>query len=212
MAAAPTCNNGNLLISNTRCDFSENNTTVIRCNITKREGAIETYFTNVNQTDLDRCNCFTITNGTQTFRQCQCCASPLRLSPAQPNCTGVVEPSTEQCNCLPVRGPGGAARLNCDCNFKRIHMIKDINLTESQCRCLQTNTLARPCSCCVSVNVFIDRVAPSTCELGNPIALCASTNITFIDPRTRSLNSTIRGNCSALVNGTNIINNNMTLD
>ena len=136
MAAAPTCANGNLLMSNTRCEFSENNATMTRCNITRREGAIETYFTNVNQTDLAGCNCFTITNGTQTFRQCQCCVSPLRLSPAQPNCTGVVEPSTEQCNCLPVRGPGGVARLNCDCNFRGIQIIRDLNLNDSQCGCL----------------------------------------------------------------------------
>jgi hypothetical protein len=58
-ASAPTCSNGALLLANTRCEYYENNSTVARCNVTRRDGAVETYFNNINQTDL-QCNCFII--------------------------------------------------------------------------------------------------------------------------------------------------------
>ena len=183
-----------------------------RCNITRREGAVETYFTNVTQSDLPNCNCFTITNGTQTFRQCQCCALSARLSPPAPNCSAVVEGSAEQCTCLPVRGPNNTSRFNCDCNYKNIQVIKDINIPESQCGCQTTNTLARPCACCVSAKVFRDSVAPTSCDAGNPIALCASNLTSAIDAKTKKSINTLRGDCFATVNGVNITNNNMTLD
>lgn len=131
LAAAPTCSTGSVVASNTRCEVGLSNSTTARCNITRRDGAVETYFINVNQTDLPNCNCFTITNGTQTFRQCQCCALQTRLSPSAPNCSAIVEGSAEQCTCLPVRGPNNTSRLNCDCNYKNIQIIKDINIPES---------------------------------------------------------------------------------
>jgi hypothetical protein len=159
---APTCSTGSVIVSNTRCEHFENNTTS-RCNITRREGAIETYFNNINQTDLQQCNCFVITNNTQTYRQCQCCAAPLRLSPAAPNCSAVIEPTTESCTCLPVRS-NNTNRFNCDCNVKGIQIIRDINLADNQCGCLQSNTVAKQCSCCVSGRLVRDKIAPASCE------------------------------------------------
>jgi hypothetical protein len=162
VAAPPACVNGTQLVPNTRCD--ELNTNSSRCNITRREGVVETYFLNVSQADLAGCNCFTITNGTQTFRQCQCCASPLRLSPSAPNCSAIVEPTIESCSCLSVRGPNRDSRLNCDCNFRGVQIVRDLNFQNQQCGCLLSNTVAKPCQCCASLGDIRDRIAPAVCE------------------------------------------------
>lgn len=193
-------------MSNSRCDLNSSS-----CNITRRDGAVETYFNNVLQSDLSNCNCLPMSNGTRNYNQCQCCLASAKAAPPTPNCSAVPEGSAESCTCLPVRVANGSSILNCDCNYKNLLTIRSMNIPENFCGCLATNTIGRPCSCCVSASQYRDAVQAPMCD-SNTQAICASTMVTVVDPKTKRSTTTIRGDCVANINGTIIANANMTLD
>lgn len=136
----------------------------------------------------------------------------MRVEPPAQNCSALFDTTNEKCTCLPVRGPNNTSQYNCDCNYKNIQVIRNINIPEAQCSCLTTNTLARPCSCCVPGRFYRDSVAPSTCESGNPVATCASTMTSVFNATSKRNVTTLRGDCIATVNNVTITNLNMTLD
>ncbi len=158
------------MVSNTVCNVASGNDTVIRCNLTSVDGLTETYYRNILQSDLASINCFTIANGTRVYQQCKSCAYQTKLAPPAPDCSSLNDASVEQCQCLAVKASNGSTRYNCDCNYKNLQTIKDLSLASNQCGCLETNTLSKPCGCCVTGMQF--RTAPNPACGNDTQAIC----------------------------------------
>ena len=159
------------------------------CNCTRAAGSVETYNTNLV---LSRCNCMNVTNrknGNRAPLECSCCATPAQVALPSPICA--VNSSAEQCSCLNINDARGRRGYNCDCNYKNILKIREINFpVDSQCSCSLTNTLLKPCQCCISVQQFRDSTIPK-CEMNATISTCVITS---------NSTSNFRGNCSSTIN------------
>ena len=207
---APTCPIGTNLISKTVCNVASGNDTVIRCNLTSIDGFTETYYRNVLQSDLALINCLTVSNGTRTYQQCKSCAYQTKLAPPAPDCSSLTDASVERCQCLAVKASNGTNKYNCDCNYKNVQTIKDLSLSTNLCGCLETNTLGKPCGCCVTNMQF--RSAPNPACGNDTQAICSATLTTVTDAKTKVTTKTLTGDCMAFVNNATVVNKNMTLD
>lgn len=129
-------------------------------------------------------------SGSRAPLECSCCANSLQLATPAPVCAA--NSSAEQCSCLNINDARGRKGYNCDCNYRNFTKIREINIpTDSQCSCSLTNTLLKPCQCCVTPQMYRDSTLPK-CDLSaNGISTCIVTS---------SQNSTLRGNCSATIN------------
>jgi len=57
--------------------------------------------------------------------ECSCCGTPLQIETPPPICTA--NSSVEQCTCLNINDNRGRKGYNCDCNYKKLTKIKEIN-------------------------------------------------------------------------------------
>lgn len=158
------------------------------------------------------CNCLSVTNAKgASFQQCSCCASAVQTSYVAPTCRNISEPSVEDCQCDTVVDSKGAKYFNCQCNYKNLLKIKDLAYPESQCSCLSTNTLTKPCGCCVSAQTYRDAVDPQ-CGADTVQGLCSTQVISKTDAKTKLTTSTVVGNCTATIKNGIYSNSNITLD
>jgi len=159
------------------------------CNCTRTAGSVETYNNNLN---LSNCSCLTVSNRTSGSRaplECSCCATPAQVATPAPVCAA--NSTAEQCSCLNINDARGRKGYNCDCNYKNIFKIREINFpVESQCTCSNTNTLLKPCQCCISVQQYRDATLPKCDSNATTISTCVTANI----------NGALRGNCSSNFN------------
>jgi hypothetical protein len=69
--------------------------------------------------------------------------------------------------------------------------MREINFpVDSQCTCSNTNTLLKPCQCCISVQQYRDSTIPRCDSNATTISTCV----------TNRTNGILRGNCSSNVN------------
>lgn len=143
---------------------------------------------------LNSCNCLVVnrTNGNRSPLECSCCATPEQVAIPQPQCSA--NQTTEQCMCLNINDARGRKGYNCDCNYRSIFTMREVNFpAESQCGCSNTNTLLKPCQCCVHVSQYRESTIPKCDASSSGLLVCD--NIV--------LNQPVRGNCTTtiIVNG-----------
>lgn len=165
------------------------------CNCTRTAGSVETYNNNIT---LNTCNCLSVnrTNGNKSPLECSCCASPDQIATPAPFCPA--NSTSEQCLCLNINDAKGRTGYNCDCNYKNIFKMKEFNFpADTQCSCSNTNTLLKPCQCCVSVQNYRDSTAPKCDASASGVSVCDNIIVNNTKP--------VRGNCATTLNVTGVI-------